>query len=74
MEFGKGLIKRRRDIIKNEGNTQETVGDGEYFKKPQIFVDQLLKMSDLEGKFTESEIHDHVFTIISAVRIFILIQ
>lgn len=60
IEEGNYRPENNNNIVnKNEEN---------HFKKPQILVDHLLNVTGDEDKyFTDREIRDHVFTIISAV-------
>lgn len=72
MEFGDELIENRKQLCEKKldinTNIIEDDEKDEFSKKPQIFVDHLLKITDEGGRqFTESEIRDHVFTTISAV-------
>lgn len=73
VEFGDELIENRKKVCetKLDINTNVVEDDDdkdEFSKKPKIFVDHLLKVTDEGGRqFTESEIRDHVFTTISAV-------
>lgn len=56
------MMRNCIDINKNK------INEDEYSKKPQIFVDHLLRITGEGGtQFTESEVRDHVFTTISAV-------
>lgn len=43
--------------------------EGEDFKKPQIYIEQLLKLSKESEHFDESAIKDEVYTIIFGVRV-----
>lgn len=72
VEFGDELIENRKQLCEKKldinTNIIEDDEKDEFSKKPQIFVDHLLKITDEGGRqFTESEIRDHVFTTISAV-------
>lgn len=74
VEFGDGLIDNRKRLCEQKldinTNIVEDDDKDEFSKKPQIFVDHLLKITDEGGRqFTESEIRDHVFTTISAVSL-----
>lgn len=61
------MMENGIDIDKNE------MKEDEYSKKPQIFVDHLLRITGEGGtQFTESEVRDHVFTTISAVSYLML--
>lgn len=73
VEFGDELIENRKRLCEkkldiNTNVIEEEEDKDEFSKKPQIFVDHLLKATDEGGRqFTESEVRDHVFTTISAV-------
>lgn len=68
-----GCSKMTEDILKvkfEQCAEEEAENDFEDFgyRKPQIFIDQLLRM---RGVFSREEIRDEVNTIITAVRIYI---
>lgn len=75
VEFGDELIENRKQVCEkkldiNTNVIEEDDDKDEFLKKPKIFVDHLLKVTDEGGRqFTESEVRDHVFTTISAVSI-----
>lgn len=68
----KGIFKIADDILeekkgqKVEENLNE-MDDEEFYRKPQIFIDQILKFGDI---FNEQDIKDEINTLIVAVRQF----
>lgn len=70
----KGIFKIADDILeekkgqKVEENLNE-MDDEEFYRKPQIFIDQILKFGNI---FNEQDIKDEINTLIVAVSRFLL--
>lgn len=60
-------ITYQNNKLNKKSEAEEDVGEGASFKKPQVFIDQLLKLS-MEGNFfTDQEVKDEANTIVATV-------
>lgn len=54
-----------------ESTLETVICEDEHYKRPQIFIDQLMKVPLVNGggghNFTDQEISDHIYTMIVAV-------
>lgn len=71
-----GIFKIADDILEEkkgqkmeENLNDEELDDEDFYRKPQIFIDQIMKFGDI---FDEQDIKDEINTLIVAVRHFIL--
>lgn len=74
-DFVEDILRRKKDVYQteklNKSNSAEAEEEGASFKKPQVFIDQLLKLS-MEGNiFTDQEVKDEANTIVATVSHFI---
>lgn len=68
----KKIIYQNNKLEKlNKAEPDDEEVEGASFKKPQVFIDQLLKLS-MEGNFfTDQEVKDEANTIVATVRRFL---
>nr|XP_019534358.2 cytochrome P450 4c21-like [Aedes albopictus] len=68
MAFTKKILQEKKEAYQGTDTTKSTDSDPEAddFKKPQIFIDQLLSTSEISRSFTDEEIFHNVFVIMVA--------
>ncbi|XP_058448755.1 cytochrome P450 4c21-like [Malaya genurostris] len=65
-EFVEKIIKDKRDQASQSAEPEDVDTQEEHFRKPQLFIDQLLSISQIDRKFSDVEILDNIFTIMAA--------
>lgn len=77
-DFVDDILRRKKDVYQteklNKSSSAEAEEEGASFKKPQVFIDQLLKLS-MEGNiFTDQEVKDEANTIVATVSLISLLR